>query len=251
MIARFNDHFSGIAQDYRKFRPVYPSNLFAFLSFIAPGQDTAWDCATGSGQSAKVLAQTFSQVIATDASQAQIEQAAKSYNIRYRVFPAEQTNIDDQSIDLITVAQALHWFDIDKFFAEANRVLKPGGVLAVWTYNLLSISDDIDKIINEFYSDMLKDYWPLERKLIDEGYQSIEFPFQEIQCPSFEMTTKWDLRQLLGYFNTWSAVNRYQQQHGKNPTEDIKGQLEELWGDTKKQLTVKWPLTVKVRVKSS
>ena len=249
MIAKFNDHFSDVAQDYRKYRPEYPSNLFAFVSFISPNQETAWDCATGTGQSARVLAQSFSQVIATDASQAQINQATRSHNIHYRVFPAEKTNIDDQSIDLITVAQALHWFDIDKFFIEANRVLKSGGVLAVWSYNLLTINDELDNVINEFYGSVLSKYWPPERKFVEDRYETIDFPFQEIQCPPFEMTTNWKFTQLLGYLNTWSAVVNYREQHGNNPIDDIQDKLEALWGDPKKQLTVKWPLTVKVRVK--
>lgn len=250
MVARFNDHFSGVAYDYRRFRPLYPSSLFAFLSFITREQKTAWDCATGTGQAARALAAVFDQVIASDASRAQIDHAIKRYNVQYHVFPAEDTRINTRSIDLITVAQALHWFDIEKFFIEANRVLKPGGILAIWSYNLLTISDAVDKLINRLYDDTLRAYWPSQRKLIEENYQSIEFPFQAVQCPNFDMSASWELPQLTGYLNTWSAVSRYQQDNGRNPVDDIADELGEIWGDAKKQLLVKWPLNVIVRIKT-
>lgn len=249
MTKKFKDHFSGVADGYRKYRPDYPDELFAFLSFITPVHDRAWDCGTGSGQTAKRLAQLFLEVIATDASQSQISKAKKAYNIRYFVCKAEKTRIDSASIDLITVSQALHWFNTEAFFQEADRVLKPGGVLAVWCYGLLTVRPDIDAIIKEFYLDQLGSYWPEERKLIESHYETVRFPYREIQCPDFSMETRWDLHQLTGYFNTWSAVARYQKQNGTHPFIDYYDRIANLWGDSSNRFDIRWPLDVKVRVK--
>jgi len=246
----FKDHFSSVSQAYRKYRPGYPEQLFSFLAFITSMHERAWDCATGTGQSAKQLAQFFTEVIATDASQSQIDKAERALSIKYYVATAEDSKIESSSIDLICVAQALHWFDTTKFFTEADRVLKPGGVLAAWCYDLLKIQPEIDAIIGEFYGTTLEAYWPQERKLVAERYQSIQLPFQEIQCPSFKMTEHWNLHQLIGYINTWSAVSIYEQQHGENPLVPFYDKIARLWGDSAKRYEVCWTITLKACIKA-
>lgn len=242
----FKDHFSEKSENYDKYRPQYPEALFSYLSSISPNHQTAWDCATGTGQSAVFLSKYYSEIIATDASQSQIINATKNENIKYMVASAEHTNIKENSIDLITVAQALHWFDIEKFTKEVDRVLKKQGALAVWTYNLLQIQTNIDEVINHLYKTVLDGYWPEERKLVEEGYESIQFPFHELQPSSFHMSTEWNMSHLLGYLNTWSAVKKYQNKNGVNPVDAIHDELLTLWGEPEKVMPVIWPLNIKV-----
>src|SRR6266568_6165743 len=180
---RFPDHFSGVSAGYAAFRPRYPDALFDFLADAAPARDAAWDCATGNGQAAIGLAHHFPRVIATDASEAQIAHATPDPRVTYRVAPAEASGLDDRSVDLVTAAQALHWFDRPKFWAEARRVLRPRGVVAVWTYLLFEIAPEIDAIIREFYSDVVGPFWPPERHITEERYRTIEFPFAEFAAP--------------------------------------------------------------------
>ena len=215
----FRDHFSGHAADYARFRPDYPEALFSYLASLAPARRLAWDCATGSGQAAAGLAPRFEEVVATDASAPQIEQAPPIPRVRYAVSPAESATLPDGSVDLVTVAQALHWFDLPSFFAEVRRVLVPGGVVAVWCYDLLSIASDIDPIVNRFYRDVVGEYWPKERSIVERGYGSLEFPFEEVEIPppGFTMEKEWTLPDLLGYVRTWSAVRRFMAARGEDP----------------------------------
>ena len=166
----FKDHFSANAEKYGKYRPDYPAELFEFLSSLTPGHDLAWDCATGSGQAARGLVKYFHNIIATDASEQQIENAIRHEKILYQVALAHKTSLQTKTIDLITVAQALHWFDLERFYKEADRVLKQNGIIAVWTYNLLTISPGIDKIIKSFYYSVVGEFWPPERKFVESGY---------------------------------------------------------------------------------
>lgn len=232
------------------YRPRYPEELFSYLSSIVQYHDRAWDCATGNGQSALYLSEYFSEVIGTDASKNQIDSAIEKEGITYRVEQAEKTKFDSDSVDLITVAQALHWFNIDAFAKEAERVLKPNGVLAVWTYNLLKIKPGINEIINHLYGDVLGSYWSPERKIVEQGYKDIQLPFQKIVSPSFAMKAEWILSQLIGYLCTWSAVRKYEENNGMNPVESLFEQLSGLWGDPERKLSVEWPLTVKVWLNS-
>jgi SAM-dependent methyltransferase len=243
---KFKDHFSGHASDYAQFRPVYPRALFEYLAGLTPGSEQAWDCATGSGQAAQVLTEYFKQVIATDASAQQIENAAPHPAIDYRVESAESTSITDHSVDLITVAQALHWFDFDAFFSECQRVLKPGGILAVIAYSFLNIQTDIDDLLADFYHEVIGPYWPPERRHIDEAYASIPFPFETIKPPLFEMSRSWSLQELGGYLSTWSATQRYMHDQGNNPVTPLLQQLETLWGSPETTKTVSWPLMLKI-----
>src|SRR5688572_25795277 len=193
------DNFSHQADAYAKYRPGYPPELFAFILDNVKGRETAWDCGTGNGQTAKELAQYFQKVEATDISQKQLDNAAQVPNINYSLQPAEQTNFPDDHFDLITVSQALHWFRFNEFYAEVRRVAKPGGWLAVWTYTRLPISPEIDELIgNEFYKKIVGEYWDRERRYVDENYMTIPFPLAEIECPRFSITLRWTIDELAG-----------------------------------------------------
>jgi SAM-dependent methyltransferase len=242
----FKDHFSGHATAYAQFRPRYPDELIRYLSSITARRSIAWDCATGNGQAAVALAAHFDRVIATDASAQQIENAEPHERVRYTVAPAEASGLDAESVDLITVAQALHWFDIPAFFAEARRVLTPGGIVAVWAYNLLSVSPEIDELVNEFYRDTTGPFWPPERAIIESRYSGIAFPFEEITAPAFEMHAEWTLDQLLGYLRTWSATQRFIAARGFDPVDSLGPRLREIWGLADDRRLVRWPLTVRV-----
>ncbi len=246
MKGEFKDHFSDASSDYKQYRPLYPADLYSYLVSISGECHTAWDCATGSGQSAANLSRYFSNVIATDASAAQIKNASEQSGICYRVASAEQSGIKAASIDLITVAQALHWFDIPAFALEADRVLKPGGILAVWTYNLLHVQAEIDRHVNFLYESVLGDYWPEERVMVENAYAGIRFPFDELTPPSFKMTAEWNLSQLLGYLRTWSAFKRYREAGGADPLEEKMDELVQAWGDTSLVRRVDWPLNLRV-----
>lgn len=246
MSTGFKDHFSGHASRYSQFRPAYPDALFAYLAELAPATVQAWDCATGTGQAAVSLAHFFDRVIATDASAQQIENARKHVKITYAVAPAEDSGIPAQGIDLVVVAQALHWFDLENFYAEVRRVLKAKGILAVWTYNLLRIHPQIDAQVNRLYGPVLDDFWPAERKLVEQGYRSLPFPFQEIPPPSFEMSSDWNLSQLMGYLSTWSAVQKYRAQNGQDPLDKISSALQDAWGDPAMTRKVSWPLSMRI-----
>jgi len=243
---QFHDHFSGVANRYADFRPHYPAELFDYLATLAPKDSMVWDCAAGNGQASYDLAVRFARVVATDASKEQIASAKPHPKIEFRAAPAEQSGLPDQSIGLITVAQALHWFDFDRFYAEAGRVLKPGGVLAAWAYGINTVEDDaVNQLVQDFYANVVGPYWPPERKLVEEGYCTIPFPFTEIAPPAIRMEARWTLAQLLGYFSTWSATNRCVKATGRNPLEPLAEALSPVWGDVESPRLVTWPLSLR------
>lgn len=243
----FTDHFASVAADYAGFRPTYPAALFAWLAGIAPGRTLAWDCATGSGQASRDLAAHFERVIATDASSAQIAAATPHPSVEYRVAPAEASGLSGATVDLVAVAQALHWFDLDRFYAEARRVLKPGGILAVWSYGVLSVEGEAANAQAEaFYRDTVGPYWPPERRLVESGYRTLPFPFAEISAPSFNMEVHWNLPELLGYFRSWSATGRYIAEQGHDPVAMLAAQLAPLWTPPNDRRRIAWPLAVRV-----
>jgi SAM-dependent methyltransferase len=242
----FKDHFSTQAVDYAKYWLHYPSVLFAYLASIAPARKIAWDCGTGNGQAALGLAPHFDLVIATDPSEKQIHNAIPHEKIKYAVAPAERTDIAPQSVDLIMVAQALHWFDHEKFYAEVRRVSQPRGIIAVSMYNLLYSEPEITAVVNEFYFDIVGPHWPPERKLIESEYRTIPFPFAEIKPPPLSLAAQWNLDELLGYLNTWSATQRFISQNGFNPLEKIADRLAGVWGDPENKKRIEWPLHLRV-----
>lgn len=242
----FKNHFSHDPATYSRHRPNYPDSLFSYLSSVCRDHKLAWDCATGSGQSAFQLTKYFNRVVATDASESQIRHALKHEGIHYLVSTAEDSRLDTASVDLVTVAQALHWFDIARFTAEVDRTLKPEGVLAVWIYDLLAIRPDIDEQIKHLYGTLLKQYWPAERSLVEDGYRHIDFPFTELPVPPFNMTLNWTLVQLTAYLSTWSAVNAYIIKNDKNPVDIIYPELLNLWGNPETRVRIQWPLSVRV-----
>ena len=246
MSAEFVDRFGAVSDDYSKFRPKYPSAIFDWLASIAPSSSLVWDCATGSGQAAVELTARFDRVVATDASPAQIASAVSAPGLTYRVAEASDSGLADQSVDLITVAQALHWFDLDAFFAECERVLVPGGVLAVWSYGPLSVDGKtVDAVIQRYYHDIVGPWWPPERVLVDSGYASIELPGRGIETPPFEMEAWWTLNQTMGYLSTWSASSAYRSAMGEDPLVVIENSLGRAWRDPEGERRVRWPLTLR------
>jgi SAM-dependent methyltransferase len=244
----FADHFSGHAAQYAQFRPHYPASLFQYLAQIAPARERAWDCATGNGQAAVGLAKHFREVIATDASSQQLQNATTLENISYRLAPAETSGLDRASIDLVTVAQALHWFDHPAFFREVNRVLVPDGVIAVWAYTLLKVAPEIDALVDQFYYETTRPFWPPERAIVERGYRDIDFPFQELTPPVFQLEEKWNLDQLMGYLRTWSATQRFMNARGFDPVNDLEQELLPRWGERKLARPVRWPLHLRIGI---
>jgi SAM-dependent methyltransferase len=224
------DNFSSGSAQYALFRPVYPAALFEYLLTLVPGRKRAWDCGTGNGQVAGVLASAFEQVDATDISASQVANAFLHERISYSVQAAEKTSFPDHCFDLITVAQAIHWFDFDAFYREVHRTLRPGGVLAVIGYNLPRFGDAVDAVVDEFYRDIIAPYWDRERRYIDEGYQTIPFPFPDLAVPAFTIDVEWSFEQLTGYIGTWSAVKHYRREKGQDPVELVVDALRTSWG---------------------
>ncbi len=243
---KFKDHFSGHAGDYARYRPDYPDALFEFLAKSAKAHELAWDCGTGNGQAALGLADYFDRVIATDPSQAQIRNAVRHKKIEYFAVPAEQTGIPSRSVDLITVAQALHWFRFDAFYQEASRVLKPDGLLAAWCYGLSRINPGVDKVVHHYYKNVVGAYWPPERHYIDEKYRTLPFPLLELPAPEFYMKAEWDMNDLIGYLYTWSATQLCQRKNEQNPIDIVRRALARAWGPETTRQTVRWPIYLRL-----
>jgi ubiquinone/menaquinone biosynthesis C-methylase UbiE len=239
------DNFSHKSNLYARYRPGYPVELYSFLNSLLVTKQNAWDCATGNGQVAKELSDFFENVFATDISQQQIDNAIQKDNIFYSIQSAEQTSFPDNYFDLITVAQAIHWFDFDLFYKEVIRTIKPNGIFAVIGYGLLKVTPDIDAVIEHFYRNTIGAFWDKERKYIDEHYQTIPFPFNEIKAPVLSNQFEWTLEELLGYFETWSAVQHFIKANGNNPVELVRAELQKIWatGSTKK---IQFPMLLRV-----
>jgi SAM-dependent methyltransferase len=227
----FKDHFSGHADVYRDARPSYPSALFDWLAGVAPDRVLAWDAGCGNGQASVALAERFERVVATDPSAEQVARAAARPNIAYRVEPAERSSLADASASLVTVAQALHWFDGEAFHAEVRRVLKPGGVVAAWSYADCRVTPAVDAVKDRLYIDLTGPYWPPERRHIDAGYTTLPFPWQPLEAPRFEMATQWRVEQFLAYLRSWSASQRYLAAKGEDPVTLVEADLRAAWGD--------------------
>ncbi len=239
------DNFSQRASIYAQYRPDYLGELFEYILGFVKEKKLAWDCGTGNGQSAKVLSKYFQKVFATDISQKQIDHAHKEANIFYAIEPAEKTSLADKTVDLITVAQAIHWFDFENFYAEVNRVAKPGAVIAAWTYSLLHISPTIDPLINEYHYKTLENYWDPERKYVNDGYAGIPFPFEKIPTPAFSIEVNWSLEELEGYLNTWSALQKFIAANSYSPVPELVNNIEQHWGNSEKRKMI-FPVHLKL-----
>jgi ubiquinone/menaquinone biosynthesis C-methylase UbiE len=241
----FKDHFSGHASAYADARPHYPDTLFAWLATFTANHDTAWDCGTGNGQAALGLAAHFRRVIATDPSKQQIESAFPHARIEYRVASAESPGLEPHSVDLVTVAQALHWFDRPKFYQQVRTVLKPSGAIVVWCYGLCHIEAAIDARVQHFYDGETAPYWPPERRFIDAGYRTLDFPFTEVTPPALQMQQHWTLEQFTAYLRTWSAVQKFIGKNGHDPVSQLQQELAMLWSGGEALKTVSWPLHIR------
>ncbi len=227
----FKDYFSKQAKEYSKYRPKYPEELFSFLSSLVNEHNTAWDCATGNGQAAIGLEPFFKKIIATDASASQIEYAELHPNIEYRTVSAENSSLESDSVDLLTVATAIHWIDTDKFYPEVKRIVKTGGALAVWTYSESTINEEIDKVSRNYAHNIIGKHWPEENKKAWDFENKIHLPFEKIDTPKFEINLNWDLDKYLNYLYTWSATHNYMRNTGKNPIEIAYDDFLKAWGD--------------------
>lgn len=241
------DHFSRSAAAYAAYRATYPSALFAYVAGLVRRRELAWDCATGTGQAALGLADWFGHVVGTDASAAQIERAAPHARVEYRVAPAEASGLASTSVDLVTVAQALHWLDLDAFYDEARRVLAPGGVLAVWAYGDPSLEKPaLDAVLRRFNHETVGPYWPAERQLVRDGYRTIPFPFDEVAPPPFTLEREWSVAELVGYLRTWSATAAFTARHGRDPVDVVEAELRAVWGAPRGRCTIRWPLALRI-----
>lgn len=245
-MTQFKDHFSSHAAHYRESRPNYPAELFAHLAALAPGHAVAWDAGCGNGQASVALAAHFTKVRASDPSTAQIENAEAHPRVHYEVAPAERSNLADASADLVTVAQALHWFDVPRFHAEVRRVLRPGGIVAEWCYAECTVAADIDRLCRQLYADTLGSYWPPERAHVESGYAHLEFPFALIVSPAFDMKVSWDLAHYLAYLESWSALQRYRRERGSDPLVKMRDEFVAAWGEPAEIRDVRWQLSLRV-----
>jgi SAM-dependent methyltransferase len=223
------DYFSQQSAAYAAFRPTYPPALYESILRHVKGRSCAWDCGTGNGQVARHLAAHFESVYATDISPQQLMHAYRAKNIFYSQVPAEKTEFPDQQFDLITVAQALHWFDLPQFYREVRRTARTGGLLAVWGYGLLTIDGAADNVFRDFYHKKIASYWDPARKLVDTHYRDIPFPFETIESPDFFIQEDWTIERFAGYISSWSATQKYIQVHGETPVEEFRKALQTMW----------------------
>jgi SAM-dependent methyltransferase len=238
---QFPDHFSQQARNYARYRPSYPAALYDYLASLTAEHDRAWDVGTGNGQAAIGLARHFRSVIATDPSEKQIALALSNERVTYRVATAEHSEIDDQSIDLVTVAMAVHWFDLDRFYAEVRRVLRPHGIIAVWCYSFTEITPEVDRVMESFYYDVLGEFWPPQLRWVVEHYRTLPFPFEEIAAPEFAVEATWSLADLFGYLSSWSAAQKYKDSHRADPLDKKRVEFQAAWGPETDR-AVRWPL---------
>jgi SAM-dependent methyltransferase len=239
-----DETFGRVANGYRIFRPDYPGALFDLLARVAPAREAAWDVGCGSGQATLPLAERFDTVFATDASAEQVARAPQHPRVRYAAARAEASGLPDRSVDLVTAAQAAHWFDHDAFHAEVRRVGRPGAAIGLFGYGLMYVTPEIDAIVAQLYFDIVGRYWPAERGHVDTRYRSLPFPFAEIEAPAFEISAEWNIEQVLGYLRTWSAVVRFRDAEGDDPVSRVAGRLAAAWGEGTR--TVRWPVLLRL-----
>ncbi|GAB2531704.1 class I SAM-dependent methyltransferase [Spirosoma aerophilum] len=240
------DRFSGHANLYAQYRIDYPAELYDFVLHDCPGRQRAWDCATGNGQVAGALAELFEQVDATDISETQLILAVKKPNIHYQLSQAEQTPFADNSFDLITVGQAIHWFDVHAFHQEVRRVAKAGAVIAEWGYGLVRLGAGLDAIMLDFYRNRVGPYWDPQRMHIDNRYSALPFPFTNVKQSTFIAKKNWSLERFLNYLRTWSAVRQYIHENEEDPVIGLGEELKPIWGEAERD--VEFPVFLRLGV---
>ena len=249
MQTQFKDHFSSTATSYAAYRPTYPDAFVKSIADLCLSRELVWDVGTGNGQAALLLAESFERVIATDASAEQIANAKLHPRVTYRVARERDSGLNAVSVDLITVAQALHWFDLPAFYTEVKRVLKPAGLLAVWCYGLVKLDAELNPIAQDFYLNRVGRYWPPDRKHVENGYRGLDFPFEEIHFKEWEFSVQQTRQEFLGYASTWSAVKKARDVEGRDPVPGLAAVLDPIWPEGERR-TVSWPLAVRIgRVK--
>lgn len=239
MARSFQDHFGGHGDAYAAARPTYPASLYAWVASQSPATRAVWDCGTGSGQAAVGLAAHFDEVVATDPSAGQLAHATPHPRVRYHQAPAEASGLTDASVDAVTVAEALHWFDHDAFYAEVRRVVRPGGLVACWGYRGHEVCPGVDDLIDGF-REAVEPYWPPGRELLDAGYTTVPFPFEELAVPAFEMRQTWRADDLIAYLHTWSSVKRCVAAGQPDPVVAAAPALRAAWGPGARDIV--WPL---------
>ena len=242
----FKDHFSSHSSGYATYRPTYPPELVGFLAGTAPGTELAIDCGCGTGQLSVPLASRFSRVVAVDASEAQIAAARPHARVVYRVARADRTGESDGSADLVTVAQAAHWFALDHFYEEVRRVLRPGGVVALITYGILDVDDDIKPLVDDFFFEVIGPFWPPERVHVNTGYRQLSFLFDELEPPVLSIEVSWTFPEFIGYIDTWSAVREAEKSVGRGPVIGFAKALLQVWGPANRRRPIRWPLSMRV-----
>ena len=240
------EHYATIAERYARFRPHYPAPLFAYLARLPRQRIRALDCGTGNGQAATGLAPYFESVTASDPVLSQVRHADRTDNVRYLVARAESPIFRGGTIDLVVAAQAAHWFDLESFYRVIERVSTSGAAVALWCYGLLTISPAVDRVVHHFYYDVVGPYWSERRRLVDAGYSTIPFPFRELKPPPFQMDESWQLSELIGYLETWSAVRNFRDRRASDPLQEILPDLRAAWGEPASQRRVHWPLHLRV-----
>jgi SAM-dependent methyltransferase len=240
----FQDHFAPQAGQYAAFRPSYPAAMIAAIAAHAPRRDCCWDVGTGSGQAAVMLAEHFTRVEATDASASQIAHAMPNPRVRYRVAPAERVPFDDASVDAVTIAQALHWFNLGEFYAEVRRVASPGAIIAAWSYGNIEVDAAVDAVVRWFYEERVGSYWPPERRHVEDRYTSLAFPFPRVELPAPSIEAMLDREALTGYISTWSALKRAREREGGDPLDEFRERLARVWPDASSSRRVCWPMIV-------
>jgi len=241
------DLFSKQASAYAKYRPSYQPALVDYILGFVSEKKHAWDCATGNGQAAVLLSPWFEKITATDISEKQLQLAVKKDNIFYSVGKATPTDFPDNHFDLVTVAQAYHWLPFEPFEKEVKRVSKPGGIIAVWGYNIpVCDNPDLNILFNYFYKDIIGPYWDTERKYVDDYYKTVPFNFEELPSPAFSIDVQWNMEDLLGYFNSWSSVMNYIKKHQHNPVDDISGKISASWQNPGSSIPFRFPLFMRI-----
>jgi SAM-dependent methyltransferase len=239
------DHFANVARHYARSRPSYPEELFDWLAATCTARRMAWDAGAGSGQASIALAARFDNVLATDSSAEQIAQARAHPKVEYRVAPAHESGLPDRSVNLVGVAQALHWFDVERFHAEARRVLAPGGLMAQWSYGVVGVEGElVNTIVSDFYWSVVGAFWPAERRHVENGYADLEFPFRRVAT----MRLHWDLAAFLGYVRSWSATARCHAHTGVDPVDALSERLTGVWGPAGVAREITWPLALRVGI---